>query len=184
MSQYWTSNLTVYTDHKSAVGHALRMLIAEKDCPCQVEIIRGSLPHPLTEINHQAVLPFLVDKMLALKDIDTIIKYLEERFPCSELMPADPKIRAQIREMSTELRSHYDLSDDKTLFAVNTLAEILTYWQPGWWLLGEEFTLVDIFAAPLLHRAGATSHSQKLRQYMDQLFARPSFVASLATEPG
>lgn len=179
--------MTLYTDEDSVSGHVLRLLIAEKECPCDVKIVdRTNLPPLLQSINPQGRLPFLTDKMLALFDYNSIILYLQERFPASEFLPEHPKLRAQIRQVCALLTYYADIKDGITPmfdsdWRKTTIGDIDELLDPkATWLLGEEFTLADVFAAALLYKIAEEGFEDVplgLRGYMCRLFNRISFGA-------
>ena len=179
---HWTANATLYTDATGLEGHRLRFLIAEKQCPVMTEVVRGAPPAVMATVNPEKQYPFLTDKMLALWCPDSIEQYIDERFPHPNLHPADPKLRAQIRQVSNTFRQYY-LMEQKPWIqnAITRLAGILA---SSPWVAGREMTMCDIALVPWLWRLP----SQKIRfptnvnLYMRRAFAREAFIASLTPE--
>jgi glutathione S-transferase len=150
--------------------------------------LNGKVPPILETVNPTCELPFLTDKMLALFDYNSIVLYLQERFPAAEYLPEHPKLRAQIRQICAYMDSFATVGDGGMFqhgtgwWPQKVIDEIDALLEPrSTWLLGEEYSLADLYATTLLHRM--LTHdvrvTTKMRCYMDRLFARPSFERSL-----
>jgi RNA polymerase-associated protein len=141
--------------------------------------------------------PTLVDRDLVLYDSRVIMEYLDERFPHPPLMPVDPVTRAQFRlalyriekdwySLAGEIGSGGDRKpasravkslDDSILSSVEIFAAKKFF-------LSDEFSLVDCTIAPILWRLPLFNiklppQARPIQRYMDEVFSRPSFQASL-----
>ena len=126
-----------------------------------------------------------------------IIEYLDERFPHPPLMPVDPVTRAQFRLALYRIERDWyglaaEIEDARDRKAANTARKILResilasaeVFKAKPFFLSEEFSLVDCSIAPILWRLPAfgislPSRAKPIRNYMDEVFSRPSFQASL-----
>ncbi|MEO0997467.1 MAG: glutathione S-transferase N-terminal domain-containing protein [Pseudomonadota bacterium] len=179
-------------------SHRTRLVLAEKSINIDIVNVDGpSLPEDLLDLNPYHSVPTLVDRDLVLYDSRVIIEYLDERFPHPPLMPVDPVTRAQFRlalyRIETDwyqLAEEIDVEDDKKQAtrarkmlreSVMASAEVFSAKD---FFLSDEFSLVDASIAPVLWRlphygVDLGDDSVAISKYMDRIFSRPSFQASL-----
>jgi RNA polymerase-associated protein len=180
------SVMTLFSKPADAWSHRTRLVLAEKSISIDiVDVDDGSLPEDLLDLNPYNSVPTLVDRDLVLYDSRVIMEYLDERFPHPPLMPVDPVTRAQFRLALFRIeRDWYALADEidvggdrKPLArAVKSLEESI--------LSSDEFSLVDCTIAPILWRLPLYNirlppQARPIQRYMDEVFSRPSFQASL-----
>ena len=85
-------NPTLFSEPEGFDSLVLRWLALEKRCPIQHRIVQ-TFERDLTP------LPSMQDRDLFLIEHETIVQYLQERYPGETLLPSDPKIRAQLRQI-------------------------------------------------------------------------------------
>jgi RNA polymerase-associated protein len=156
----------------------------------------------LAELNPYNSLPTLVDRDLVLYESKVMMEYLDERFPHPPLLPVYPVARAESRLFIHRIEKDWcalvdqiqnTRSDNVVDKCTKELREGLTAVAPIFgekqFFMSEEFTLVDCCLAPLLWRLptlGIEFRSGKqtkpLLAYMDRLFSRDSFQASLSEQ--
>ncbi len=195
------SVMTLFSDPVDKWSHRTRLVIAEKGINIDyVDVVDGVFTEDLIDLNPYNTVPTLVDRELVLYDSRVIIEYLDERFPHPPLMPVDPVTRAQFRLGLYRIeKDWYSLAEDIATStdrrAINrnrkalrdsivSSTEIFTAKK---FFLSDDFSLVDCSIAPILWRLPVLDielpeEAQPILQYMDEVFARPSFQASL-TEP-
>jgi RNA polymerase-associated protein len=135
-----------------------------------------------------------------LYDSRVIMEYLDERFPHPPLMPVDPVTRAQFRLALFRIeRDWYSLAEEigvgtdrkPTSRAVKSLEESILssveIFSAKKFFLSDEFSLVDCTIAPILWRLPLfgiklPSQARPINVYMDNVFSRPSFQASLTEQ--
>lgn len=192
------SVMTLFSKPNDSWSHRTRMVLAEKNINIDiVDVEEGSLPEDLLDLNPYNSVPTLVDRDLVLYDSRVIIEYLDERFPHPPLMPVDPVTRAQFRlalyriekdwyPLATEISEGGDRKpvaravralEESVLSSVDIFAA-KTYF------LSDEFSLVDCTIAPILWRLPMfgiklPTQAKAIHAYMDAVFSRPSFQASL-----
>jgi RNA polymerase-associated protein len=176
----------------------VRIVLAEKGVSVEVELVEeGSLPTELIELNPYKSVPTLVDRELALYDSKIIMEYLDERFPHPPLMPVYPVARGNSRLMMYRIeRNWYSLAEkvvnasgeeaqkarEKLKNDLLTLAPLFAEYE---YFMSEEFSLIDCYLAPLLWRLPQLGieltgpGSKELKIYMNRVFERDSFLASL-----
>jgi RNA polymerase-associated protein len=192
------SLMVLYSDKVSPIGHAVRIVLAEKDVNVEINYIEDNdRPEILNDLNPYNSVLTLIDRDLVLFEAQIIMEYLDERFPHPPLMPVDPVSRAAIRQLRyrvmTDLYSVLDeLDGDNEIAAANAkkiLRDNLTAIAPAFaqtpYFMSEVYTLVDCCLAPLMWRL--TQYGIKLpisgkplQQYADRLFERQAFNTSLS----
>jgi RNA polymerase-associated protein len=192
------SLMVLYSDKVSPIGHAVRIVLAEKDVNVEINYIEDNdRPEILNDLNPYNSILTLIDRDLVLYDPQIIMEYLDERFPHPPLMPVDPVSRASKRQLRyrvmTDLYSVLDeLDGDNEIVAANAkkiLRDNLTAIAPAFaqtpYFMSEDYTLVDCCLAPLMWRL--TQYGIKLpmsgkplQQYADRLFERRAFNTSLS----
>ncbi len=189
-----------YTDIDGPLGHAVRIVLAEKDINCDVHFVGpDDRPEDLAEINPYGTALALRDRDLALYDAQIIMEYLDERFPHPPLMPVDPVARANNRQ--TRFRIEHDMfslvddisggTDARSNAARKTLRDHLTSIAPAFnqqqYFLSDEFSLVDCCMIPLLwrldyYRIKLPASAKAMLKYAARQFARPAFRLSLSEQ--
>ncbi len=179
-------------------SHRTRLVLAEKSINIDIVNVEGDdLPEDLLDLNPYHTVPTLVDRDLVLYDSRVIIEYLDERFPHPPLMPVDPVTRAQFRLALFRIENDwYKLAEEiedaaekkgstraRKILKESVLASAEVFAAKEFFL-GDEFSLVDASVAPLLWRLANYNidlgkGGAPIEAYMERMFARPSFRASL-----
>lgn len=192
------SAMALYSDDRSIQSHRVRFVLAEKSI--NVEIINvsnnESAAADLAELNPYNETPTLVDRDLLLHNAGVINDYLDERYPHPPLMPVDPVSRARLRLVHHRvLRDWFPLVEEienstgrkaekakqqlkESIVAANDLFKQKDY------LISDELSLVDCTLAPLFWRLPVYGidlgkGGSSVQAYVQRLFSRPSFKASL-----
>lgn len=197
------NRLACYTDPADHYSHRVRIVLAEKAIEAElIEVLPGQLPVRLAEINPYASLPTLVDRDLVLYEPGVVMEYLDERYPHPPLLPVYPVARANSRLLMHRIQRDWCALVDRILDvgsaeslrlqARKELRESLTgvaaLFADKPFFLSEEFSMVDCCLLPILWRLPQLGielprQAKPLLDYMERLFARPAFQASLtATE--
>ena len=194
------SSMTFFSDGQSHYSHRVRIVLAEKGVAVDViDVDPDDKPEELADLNPYNALPTLVDRELVLYEANIMMEYLDERFPHPPLLPVYPVARAQSRLMMHRIQKDWcDAADiilygnDETLIekARKELRESLIATAPIFnekpYFMSEEFTIVDCCVAPLLWRLPQLGielpekQADLIGSYMDRLFERESFKASLS----
>lgn len=196
-----TNKRSVMTLHSGATdiaSHRVRIVLAEKGV--SYEVVNSDArtrPEDLLELNPYGTVPTLIDRELALYEPNIIAEYLDERFPHPPLMPVYPVARAKARliiyrfdrEWTPLLRKLETGKAAETRAAAKELtayiSQLVPIFNSSTYFMGDEFTLVDCFIAPVLWRLpslGITfspAETKAINKYTDRIFRRESFQASL-----
>lgn len=189
--------MTLFSAVDDMCSHQVRIVLAEKGVTVDIlQVTPDNVPEDLYEVNPYGSLPTLLDRELALYQADIIMEYLDERFPHPPLMPVYPVARGQARLMMYRIKHDwYSLAekilqgDDESAIARQELKEGLMSIAPLFseapFFMSEEFGLVDCYMAVLLWRLPLLgielngNGSKQLKTYMNRIFERDAFQASL-----
>lgn len=195
------SSMTFYSDGSDHYSHRVRIVLAEKGVSVDVvNVTANNRPDDLADLNPYNSLPTLVDRELSLFETKIMMEYLDERFPHPPLLPVYPVARAQNRLLAYRIERdwcpHVDvLMSNKSKEAAvakarkelrDSLITIAPIFGEKPFFMSEEFSLVDCIVGPILWRLPVMEielperQCKHLLKYMERLFARESFLASLS----
>ena len=197
------NRLACYSDPADHYSHRVRIALAEKAVDVEIiEVLPEQYPAQLAELNPYLSLPTLVDRDLALYEPAVVMEYLDERYPHPPLLPVYPVARANSRLLMHRIQRDWCSRVDRIL-SVQTpeagrlqarkelresLVGVAALFGDKPCFLSEEFSMVDCCLLPILWRLPQLGielprQAKPLLDYMERLFARSSFQASLsATE--
>ena len=188
--------MKLYAGSNCLYGHACRIVLKEKDVDCDVLDPAADPEFDLTELNPYGESPTLIDRELVLYGDNVITEFLDERLPHPPLMPLDPIGRGRARLLIVRLQRDW-LSEVKRLLdegkplnkrLKKSLWDGLLAMSPNFlvqrYAMGNEFSLVDCYLAPLLWRLSVMDvtlprQGQAVMDYSERLFERSTFQASL-----
>ena len=190
--------MVLYSGMTCPFSHSCRFVLYEKGSEFEIQDIDMFQPIDVSSLNPYGEVPILRERDLTLYQADVINNYIDERFPHPQLMPPDPMQRARARLFSyvlnREVFSHVRLLENRNATeemhnaARNKLRDQLTVigtrLNAGAYLLGEEFTLLDVSLAPVLWRLDhygieLPRTAAPLMTYGERLFSRPAFIDSM-----
>ena len=189
--------MILYSGTVDPYSHRCRIVLYEKGMDFQVnDVDLTNKPEDLAIINPYNTVPVLVERDLVLEQANIINEYIDERFPHPQLMPADPVMRGRARlflhNFEKELFDHIPAmeSSDEAIAtkARNTVRDNLTMLIPiltrQQYLMGDDFSMLDVSVAPLLWRLGhygieLPNQAAPLLKYAERLFSRPAFIEAM-----
>jgi stringent starvation protein A len=189
--------MQLYSGTTCPFSHRCRFVLYEKGMDFQViDVDLYNKPEDIAVMNPYNRLPVLVERDLILYESNIINEYIDERFPHPQLMPADPVMRARARlmlfNMEVELFSQIDALeggrekqvDKARQHVTDRLIELSPVFTRTKYMLGDDFTMLDVAIAPLLWRLdhygirlGKTA--APLMKYAERIFSRPAFIEAL-----
>lgn len=190
--------MALYSGLDCIYSHSCRIVLLEKEVDCQVIYVEPENPtEELAELNPYNETPTLLDRELVLYGAQIINEYLDERLPHPPLMPVDPVNRGRARLMMMRFEREWlapierlahalAANDEETLQGVRDgLISMSPLFSEQDYMLGEEFSLVDCYLAPLLWRLPSLGiemprQARPILDYAERLFERPAFSASLS----
>ena len=195
------SSMTFFSDGTDHYSHRVRMVLAEKGVTVDtVEVDGNNKPEELLELNPYGAVPTLLDRDLVLYESMVIMEYLDERFPHPPLLPVYPVARAQSRLFVYRIqrdwcgyvdtivagRSKDTVIDRARKELRESLIAITPIFKEKPFFMSDEFTLVDCCVVPILWRLPVLGielppkQGKPMQDYMDRMFDRDSFQASLS----
>ncbi|PKO90934.1 MAG: glutathione S-transferase [Betaproteobacteria bacterium HGW-Betaproteobacteria-1] len=189
--------MTLYSGTTDPYSHRCRIVLFEKGMDFQViDVDLANKPEDLAIINPHNEVPVLVERDLVLQQANIINEYIDERFPHPQLMPADPVMRARARlflhNFEEQLFSHIpDLESgnqkvaDKARATIrDNLTQIVPLFSKQQYILGDEFSMLDVALAPLLWRLGhygieLPKQAAPLLKYAERIFSRPAYIEAM-----
>ncbi|NDH43686.1 MAG: glutathione S-transferase, partial [Betaproteobacteria bacterium] len=152
-------------------------------------------------MNPYGQVPILVERDLILYESNIINEYIDERFPHPQLMPADPVMRARARLFlfnferelfiyvhQLERREQHKEAAKQLDAARQQIRDRLTQLTPIFvknkFMLGEDFSMLDVAIAPLLWRLDhygieMPKTAAPLLRYAERIFSRPAYIEAL-----
>ncbi|MDO8414494.1 MAG: glutathione S-transferase N-terminal domain-containing protein [Gallionellaceae bacterium] len=189
--------MTLYSGTTDPFSHRCRIVLFEKGMDFQViDVDVYNKPEDLAVMNPYNKVPVLVERDMILYEANIINEYIDERFPHPQLMPADPVMRARARlflhRFENELYCHIHAIEqgaqkvsDKARQAVSdNLMQIAPVFVKQKYMLGDEFSMLDVAIAPLLWRLDhygiqLAKEAAPLMKYAERLFSRPAYSEAM-----
>lgn len=188
--------MNLYSGTTDPFSHRCRIVLYEKGMDFQViDVDLYNKPEDIAVINPYNRVPVLVDRDLVLYEPNIINEYIDERFPHPQLMPADPILRAKARQLlhslENELFSHIEALEknakgvEKNRALVrDQLAQLAPMFTKQKFMLGEEFSMLDVAIAPLLWRLehygiDLPKAAAPIMKYAERIFSRQGFIDAL-----
>jgi RNA polymerase-associated protein len=188
--------MRLYSGTMCPYSHRCRIVLYEKGMDFEViDVDMLGRAEDIAIINPYNKVPVLVERDLILYEANIINEYIDERFPHPQLMPPDPVMRGRARlflhRFEQELYSQVDIIEqggknaDKARAAIRDnltqIAQILTRQK---FLLGDEYSMLDVAIAPLLWRLDhygiqMGKDAVPLMKYAERLFSRQGFIDAL-----
>jgi RNA polymerase-associated protein len=189
--------MQLYSGTTCPFSQRCRFVLYEKGMDFQViDVDMYNKPEDIAVMNPYNRLPVLVERDLVLYESNIINEYIDERFPHPQLMPADPVMRARARlflfNFEIELFSQVEaLESGKEKYierarahVTDRLTELVPIFTKQKFMLGDEFSMLDVAIAPMLWRLdhygirlGKTA--APLMKYAERIFSRPAFIEAL-----
>lgn len=193
--------MVLYSGTTCPFSQRCRLVLFEKGMDFEVrDVDLFNKPEDISTMNPYGQVPILVERDLVLYESNIINEYIDERFPHPQLMPADPLMRARARLMlfnfEKELFVHVSaLENDKSKGAEklhekarieirDRLTTLAPLFLKNKYMLGDEFSMLDVAIAPLLWRLDhygieLSKTAAPLLKYAERIFSRPAYIEAL-----
>ncbi|MDR1227673.1 MAG: glutathione S-transferase N-terminal domain-containing protein [Azoarcus sp.] len=189
--------MNLYSGTTDPFSHRCRIVLYEKGMDFEViDVDLYNKPEDIAVINPYNRVPVLVDRDLVLYESNIINEYIDERFPHPQLMPPDPIMRARARQLlhtfEHELFEHIPVLEatqksveKKTRAHVRDhLVQLAPIFTKQKFMLGDEFSMLDVAIAPLLWRLELydielPKAASALMKYAERIFSRQGFIDAL-----
>ncbi|MDR0528637.1 MAG: glutathione S-transferase N-terminal domain-containing protein [Zoogloeaceae bacterium] len=188
--------MNLYSGTTCPFSHRCRFVLYEKEMDFQIiDVDMFNKPEELLAINPHNRVPVLVERDLILYEPNIINEYIDERFPHPQLMPTDPVMRARARQllsgMEREIFCFIEPLEKNSKAAERArqeisarLTELSAIFVKNKFMLGEEFSMLDVAIAPLLWRLNhygivLGKSAAPLMKYAERIFSRRGFFDAL-----
>lgn len=189
--------MTLYSGTTDPYSHRCRFVLFEKGMDFEViDVDVFNMPEDLAVMNPYNKVPVLVERDLILYEANIINEYIDERFPHPQLMPPDPVMRARARlflhRFEQELFCHIEglessntKAQEKARATVQSnLTQIAPIFAKQKFMLGDDFSMLDVAIAPLLWRLEhygiqLGKDATPMMKYAERLFSRQGFIEAL-----
>ena len=191
--------MTLYSGITCPFSHRCRFVLYEKGMDFEIKDVDiYNKPEDLAVMNPYNQVPVLVERDLVLHESNIINEYIDERFPHPQLMPGDPVMRGRGRlvlyRMEKELFSLVQILENpastnkEQAKAREAIGNGLTMRAPSFsknkYILGDDFSMIDVALAPLLWRLDhydikLGKSAAPLLKYAERIFQREAFIDAL-----
>lgn len=193
--------MVLYSGTTCPFSQRCRFVLFEKGMDFEIrDVDLYSKPDDIAVMNPYGQVPILVERDLILYESNIINEYIDERFPHPQLMPADPVMRARTRLFlfnfekelfahvsvleSRENRSNAAALDHARAQIRDRLSQFVPLFIKNKFMLGEDFSMLDVAIAPLLWRLDfygieLSKNAAPLMKYAERIFSRPAYIEAL-----
>ncbi|HWK69379.1 MAG: glutathione S-transferase N-terminal domain-containing protein [Burkholderiaceae bacterium] len=192
--------MVLYSGTTCPFSQRCRFVLFEKGMDFEIrDIDLYNKPEDIAVMNPYGQVPILVERDLVLYESNIINEYIDERFPHPQLMPADPVMRARTRlflyNFEKELFVHVSVLEDRSSTDTRAqdvarqnirdrLAQLAPLLLKNKYMLGEEFSMLDVAVAPLLWRLDhygieLPKNAAPIQKYAERIFSRPAYIEAL-----
>ncbi|CAM8622925.1 Gst Glutathione S-transferase [Burkholderiales bacterium] len=189
--------MVLYSGTTCPFSQRCRFVLFEKGMDFEIrDVDLFNKPEDISVMNPYGQVPILVERDLILYESNIINEYIDERFPHPQLMPADPVQRARARllllNFEREVFIHLDAIEKQDAKRIDRaraiirdrLSQLAPVVTKSKFMMGEDFTMIDVALAPLLWRLDhygieLPKTAAPVLKYAERIFARPAFFEAL-----
>jgi RNA polymerase-associated protein len=190
--------MVLYSGTTCPFSQRCRFVLFEKGMDFEIkDVDLFNKPEDINVMNPYGQVPILVERDLVLYESNIINEYIDERFPHPQLMPADPVMRARARlflfnferelfiHVQTLENSNNQKAVDKAKIMIrDRLTQLAPILLKSKYMLGDEFSMLDVAIAPLLWRLDhygidLPKSAAPLMKYAERIFSRPAYIEAL-----
>lgn len=190
--------MVLYSGTTCPFSQRCRFVLYEKGMDFEIkDIDLFNRPDDISVMNPYGQVPILVERELILYESNIINEYIDERFPHPQLMPADPVMRARTRlflfNFERELFVHVGVLEragnpkamEKARLAIREqLTQIAPIFVKNKFMLGDDFSMLDVALAPLLWRLDhygveLPKSAAAIMKYAHRIFQKQAFIDAL-----
>jgi len=190
--------MVLYSGTTCPFSQRCRLVLFEKGMDFEIkDVDLFNKPEEISVMNPYGQVPILVERELTLYESNIINEYIDERFPHPQLMPADPVMRARARlflfnferELFVHVQTLENSNNQKAIEKARLqIRDRLTQLAPillkSKYMLGDEFSMLDVAIAPLLWRLDhyeieLPKSAAPLMKFAERIFSRPAYIEAL-----
>ena len=191
--------MVLYSGTTDPFSHRCRFVLFEKGMDFEIrDVDMFNIPAEVRAMAPYGTVPVLNERDLILYEANVIDEYIDERFPHPQLMPPDPITRARTRmfiygferELYQPVRvlENHAASEEAREAARKSISaqlqQVSGHLAKNKYILGEDFSMLDICIAPLLWRLDyykieLPKTAKAIQIYAERVFSRPAFMESM-----
>jgi len=190
--------MVLYSGTTCPFSQRCRLVLFEKGMDFEIkDVDLFKKPEDINVMNPYGQVPILVERDLTLYESNIINEYIDERFPHPQLMPADPVMRARARlflfnferELFVHVQTIENTANQKAIdkgkiLIRDRLTQLAPILLKSKYMLGDEFSMLDVAIAPLLWRLDhygidLPKSAAPLMKYAERIFSRPAYIEAL-----
>jgi RNA polymerase-associated protein len=189
--------MVLYSGTTCPFSQRCRFVLFEKGMDFDIrDVDLFKKPEDISVMNPYGQVPILVERDLILYESNIINEYIDERFPHPQLMPADPVQRARARLLLLNFERELFVNveplekqdakrmDKARLVVRDRLSQLAPVVAKSKFMLGEDFSMIDVALAPLLWRLELygielPKAAAPVLKYAERIFSRPAFFEAL-----
>ncbi|MGA1346868.1 MAG: glutathione S-transferase N-terminal domain-containing protein [Burkholderiaceae bacterium] len=194
--------MVLYSGTTCPFSQRCRFVLFEKGMDFEIrDVDLFNKPEDISVMNPYGQVPILVERDLILYESNIINEYIDERFPHPQLMPADPVMRARARlflfnferelfiyvhqlERREQVKVGAKLLEGARQQIRDRLTQLTPIFVKNKYMLGEDFSMLDVAIAPLLWRLDhygieMPKTAAPLLRYAERIFSRPAYIEAL-----
>jgi len=194
--------MVLYSGTICPFSQRCRFVLFEKGMDFEIrDVDLFNKPEDISVMNPYGQVPILVERDLILYESNIINEYIDERFPHPQLMPPDPVMRARARlflfnferelfvyvhqlERRDAPKEALKLLEKARQQIRDRLTQLTPIFVKNKYMLGEDFSMLDVAIAPLLWRLDhyaieMPKTAAPLLRYAERIFARPAYFEAL-----
>jgi stringent starvation protein A len=190
--------MVLYSGTTCPFSQRCRLVLFEKGMDFEIkDVDLFKKPEDINVMNPYGQVPILVERDLTLYESNIINEYIDKRFPHPQLMPADPVMRARARlflfnferELFVHVQTIENTNNQKAiekgkLLIRDRLTQLAPILLKSKYMLGDEFSMLDVAIAPLLWRLDhygidLPKSAAPLMKYAERIFSRPAYIEAL-----
>ncbi len=189
--------MVLYSGTTCPFSQRCRFVLFEKGMDFDIrDVDLFNKPEDISVMNPYGQVPILVERDLILYESNIINEYIDERFPHPQLMPADPVQRARARLLLLNFERELFVNveplekqdskrmDKARVLVRDRLSQLAPVVAKSKFMLGEDFSMIDVALAPLLWRLELygielPKAAAPVLTYAERIFSRPAFFEAL-----
>ena len=189
--------MVLYSGTTCPFSQRCRFVLFEKGMDFDIrDVDLFNKPEDISVMNPYGQVPILVERDLILYESNIINEYIDERFPHPQLMPADPVQRARARLLLLNFERELFVNveplekqdtkrmDKARVLVRDRLSQLAPVVAKSKFMLGEDFSMIDVALAPLLWRLELygielPKAAAPVLKYAERIFSRPAFFEAL-----
>ena len=189
--------MVLYSGTTCPFSQRCRFVLFEKGMDFDIrDVDLFNKPEDISVMNPYGQVPILVERDLIIYESNIINEYIDERFPHPQLMPADPVQRARARLLLLNFERELFVNveplekqdakrmDKARVVMRDRLSQLAPVVAKSKFMLGEDFSMIDVALAPLLWRLELygielPKAAAPVLKYAERIFSRPAFFEAL-----